>query len=83
MCLAQGHNAVTPVGLEPMALRSRVKLSTTEPLRSLVGHSLFIVAPIVCGDTVFDPRFVIECVMSFLAHRIRISEILPWDRNLI
>ena len=33
MCLAQGpHNAVTPVRLEPTALRSRVKHSTTEPL---------------------------------------------------
>ena len=35
MCLAQGHNAVTPVRLKPAALRSRVKNSTTEPLRSL------------------------------------------------
>ena len=35
MCLAQGHNAVTPVRLEPTALRSSVKNSTTEPLRSL------------------------------------------------
>ena len=35
MCLAQGHNAVTPVMLEPTALRSRVKHSTTETLRSL------------------------------------------------
>ena len=35
MCLAQGHNSVTPVRLKPLALRSRVKHSTTEPLRSL------------------------------------------------
>ena len=35
MCLAQGHNAVMPVRLEPAALRSRIKHSTTEPLRSL------------------------------------------------
>ena len=35
MCLAQGHNAVTMVMLEPVALRSRVKHSTTEPLCSL------------------------------------------------
>ena len=34
MCLAQGHNALTPVRLEPAAPRSRVKHSTTEPLRS-------------------------------------------------
>ena len=31
MCLAQGHNAVTPVRLEPRAPWSRVKPSTTEP----------------------------------------------------
>ena len=35
MCLAQGHNAVTPVRLEPASPRSRVKHSTTEPLRSI------------------------------------------------
>ena len=35
MFLTQGHNAVTPVRLEPVALRSRVKHSTTKPLRSL------------------------------------------------
>ena len=37
MCLAQGHNTVTPVRLEPAASRSRVKHSTTESLRSLNG----------------------------------------------
>ena len=35
MCLAQGHNAVTPVRLKPAAPHSRVKHSTTEPRRSL------------------------------------------------
>ena len=34
--LLKDHNAVTPVRLEPAALRSRVKHSTTEPLRSLI-----------------------------------------------
>ena len=34
MCLAQGHNAVTLVRLENAAPLSRVKHSTTEPLRS-------------------------------------------------
>ena len=33
--LLKDQNAVTPVRLEPAALRSRVKHSTTEPLRSL------------------------------------------------
>ena len=34
MCLPQGHNAVTSVRLEPPALLSRVKYSTSKPLRS-------------------------------------------------
>ena len=33
--LLKDHNAVTPLRLEPTALRSRVKHSTTEPLHSL------------------------------------------------
>ena len=37
MCLAQGHNAVTLVNLEPVAPPSQFKLSTTEPLRSPVS----------------------------------------------
>ena len=35
MCLAQGHNAVMLVRLEPAAVWSQVKHSTTEPLPSL------------------------------------------------
>ena len=31
MCLAQGHNAVTQVRLEPVAPRTQVRHSTTEP----------------------------------------------------
>ena len=36
MCLGQGYNAVVPVRFEPTAPRSRVKHSTTEPLRSQI-----------------------------------------------
>ena len=36
MCLIKDHNTVTQVWLAPAALRSRVKHSTSEPLRSLV-----------------------------------------------
>ena len=32
MCLAQGHNTVTPVRLKPAAPQSLVKHSTTKPL---------------------------------------------------
>ena len=42
MCLALGHNGVTPVRLEPTALLSRVKNSTTEPLRSLINPHLLL-----------------------------------------
>ena len=45
MCHAQGHNAVTPVRLEPAALRSGIKHSPTEratalPLVHLSVHKL-------------------------------------------
>ena len=46
MCLAQGHNTVTPVRLEPAALQSRVKRSTTEPLLSPV-----LVLIITCNNS--------------------------------
>ena len=36
MCLAQEHNAVKPVRLEPVASLSQVQHSTTEPLLSLI-----------------------------------------------
>ena len=34
MCLAQGHNTVMPVRLEPATAQSPVKHTTTKPLRS-------------------------------------------------
>ena len=36
MCMAQGHNAVPPVRLQPATLRSGVKHSATEPLRYIL-----------------------------------------------
>ena len=42
MCLAQGHNTVTPVMLEPAPPQPRVKHSTTEPLCSLGSALLFV-----------------------------------------
>ena len=38
MDLAQGHKAVTPVRLEPVALRSRDKHITTEGDRELIAY---------------------------------------------
>ena len=50
---------MTPVRLEPAALRSRVKHSTTEPLRSLQGEE----QPQCVGcDAPFTVRhFLLEC----------------------
>ena len=42
MCLAQGHNMVTPVGIEPRTSRSGVRHSTTTPPRSLDPFSLML-----------------------------------------
>ena len=44
MCLAQGHNTVTPVGIEPRTSRFGVRRSTTMPPRSLnYAFSMFTV----------------------------------------
>ena len=64
MCLAQGHNAVTPVRLEPAALRSRVKHSTTEPLRShSIISTLFAYGNIVRYDTALVDLTSYFCVL--------------------
>ena len=63
MCLAQGHNAVTRVRLEPAAPGSRVKHSTTELLSSLesrpgskiVGDIKFGVAGFILRLTSIGP----------------------------
>ena len=57
MCLAQGHNTVKQVRLEPATCRSGVKHSTTEPMRfcyTNVGR-LFIQLP---ESGVVLPRFL-------------------------
>ena len=41
MCLAQGHNTVTPVRLEPATSRSQDKHSATEPLLSLILSAFY------------------------------------------
>ena len=55
--LLKDHNAVTPVRLKPAAPPSRVKHSTTEPLRSLDPdqgrHSVYILSVLIWIQTVF------------------------------
>ena len=43
MCLAQGNNTVSPVGLEPATFLYRVKQSTAEPLRSPKHYFLHVI----------------------------------------
>ena len=47
MCLAQGPQCSDASEAQPAAPRSRVKHSTTEPLRSLVIVVIFVVVMIV------------------------------------
>ena len=58
MYLAQGHNAVTPVRLKPATPWSRVKHSTTEPLRSLLLRKthFFIPGGTQCVDIRYCPQ---------------------------
>ena len=53
MCLAQGHNAVTPVRLKPTTPKSQVKHATTEPLRShkWLVHNAQVVSLETCVST--------------------------------
>ena len=61
---------MTPVRLEPAALRSRVKRSTTEPLRSLDGHRKYITGRSVpCKNNWYFRRTRnIQTMTNFLLH---------------
>ena len=48
MCLAQGHNAVTPERLEPAAPQSRVKHSTTELPLYIVYRCMYVYCNYLC-----------------------------------
>ena len=64
--LLKDHNAVTPVRLDPVASRSRVKHSTTEPLRSLRRTY-------ICCERVF--------VLSLFMEKIKIFSKLTFART--
>ena len=51
---------MTPVRLEPAAPRSRVKHSTTEPLRSLVIVVILVVVMIVVVVVVAEVRVLMK-----------------------
>ena len=80
MCLAQGHNAVTPVKLEPAAPLSRVKHSTTEPLCSQID--IYSVAGIryICGLVANFPLPNVQADLSlYFSHtHLKVDFIMPW-----
>ena len=60
MCLAQVHNVVMPVRLEPTALRSRFKHSTTEP-EPLCYCNLFCFQDCNQAGTIGRSPFIMLC----------------------
>ena len=71
MCLAQGHNTVTPVRLQPAAPRSGVKHSTTEPLRSLVHIISLVVTTLL--ESAKGRRMAVEIISRSIFVKV-------WDR---
>ena len=57
---------MTPVRLEPAALRSRVKLSTTEPLRSLLVAVVEVVVVVVLHEVVVVVELLLLCCCCIL-----------------
>ena len=82
MCLAQGHNLVRPVRHEPAAIRSRVKHSTTEPLRSQFSE-VPEYAKMQFHITLLDVLGKIAWVSYNFLSQGKISDILIWCAKMI
>ena len=65
MCLAQGHNTVTLVRLKPTTPLSRVKHSTTEPLRSIVPISWLFSAITITVQLLLFWDFMVMLIVDF------------------
>ena len=75
-CSRTGDNAMTPVRLEPAAPLSRVKHSTTEPLRSQVVEIIYCEFENFLENFIFANsinRHFCDVRISRLVHDIRIS----------
>ena len=72
MCLAQGHNTLMPVRLEPVTPQSLVKLSTTEPLCSLI--KCFGIMDLITFCNTFDLHLATICHedLYFVYYRVAI-----------
>ena len=57
---------MTPVRLEPAALRSRVKHSTTEPLRSLIKIVIVLKLILISSDHVHKRTLNLSILHAFL-----------------
>ena len=79
MCLAQGHNTVTPVRLEPAAPRSRFKHSTTEPLRSLIYRAWSEYSIYIWTRENFDKAQICSNYMIYTApNNYQVSKWCTW-----
>ena len=67
---------MTPVRLEPAALRSRVKHSTTEPLRSLLLKMLLTVDE--CGSKIAE-NSVFGCHLSPVGRQMAVRNSVSND----
>ena len=76
MCLAQGHNAVAPVRLEPTETRSRVKHATTTVNLnfSILKKLLYEMKKSSCYH---GYSFAITLLSSILANCVRCREEFP------
>ena len=82
MCLAQEHNAVTPVRVEPVATLSRVKHSTFDPLRSLRASGAVVTLDLAKGRT-SDIIFTSELLAKYrTSDLICTSELLAKDSTI-
>ena len=74
MCLAQRHNTVTPVRLEPAAPQSRVEHSTIEPLRSHNYNEIIQLTVLGANDV----KEQIKITGNLLISRTRVSKIIQF-----
>ena len=74
--LLKDHNTVTPMRLEPAAPRSRVKHSTTEPLRSQENSLLFYIVFLCYLEDLH------MCILSLQASYIDLRQMLIQSENV-
>ena len=84
MCLAQGHNAVTPVRLKPVAPRSLVRHFTTEPLRSLnMSATCMSMLGMVGRGPPVENLENLECIRSIFSTKLTVKLALNFNNFVL